>query len=150
MSTYKKILVAIDISEEAEQVLQVAADIAEVNNAEINIIHVTDNPVVPYSQWSDYVVPLSESQIREALFSKLAAIVESVGLSKSLISIDFGRPIDVILEKAETSQSGLVVIGSHGRHGIKTLLGSTANGVLHHANCDVLAVRVRQVIEQSS
>jgi universal stress protein A len=36
----------------------------------------------------------------------------------------------------------LVVVGSHGRHGLSLLLGSTANGVLHGAGCDVLAVRV--------
>ena len=38
----------------------------------------------------------------------------------------------------------LIVVGSHGRHGLALLLGSTANGVLHGANCDVLAVRVGQ------
>jgi universal stress protein A len=36
----------------------------------------------------------------------------------------------------------LIVIGSHGRHGLQLLLGSTANGVLHLSECDVLAVRV--------
>jgi universal stress protein A len=36
----------------------------------------------------------------------------------------------------------LVVVGSYGRHGLQLLLGSTANGVLHLAACDVLAVRV--------
>lgn len=149
MPAYKKILVAIDISAEAEQVLQAAADIAEASQAAISIIHVTDSPVSPYSQWSDYVVPVSEHQVRESLFKKLASLVEDVGLSKSLITIDFGRAIDVIVDKAETEQAELIVIGSHGRHGIKALLGSTANGVLHHANCDVLSVRVREVINQA-
>ena len=148
MGTYNKILVAIDLSYEAEQVLQAAADIAVDNKAQISIIHVADNPVTPYSQWSDYVVPFSEAQVREALFSKLADIVENVGLSRSLITIDFGRPIDVIIDRADKDQADLIVVGSHGRHGITVLLGSTANGVLHHANCDVLAVRVRELIDQ--
>lgn len=148
MSGYKKILVAVDISSEAEQVLQVAGDIAVANEAVISIIHVTDNPITPFSNWTDYVVPYSETQVREALFTKLSAVVESVGLSKSLITIDFGRPVDVIVDRAETEQSDLIIIGSHGRHGVKLLLGSTANGVLHNAKCDVLAVRVRETIEQ--
>jgi universal stress protein A len=36
----------------------------------------------------------------------------------------------------------LIVVGSHGRHGLALLMGSTANGVLHGAKRDVLAVRV--------
>ncbi|MGK0440753.1 MAG: universal stress protein A [Pseudohongiellaceae bacterium] len=148
MGSYKKVLVAIDVSEEAEQVLQAAADIAEINQALISIIHVADNPVSSFSQWSDVVIPVTENQIRESLFAQLSTLVEGVGLSKSLISIDFGRAIDVIADKAESENIDLIVIGSHGRHGIKLLLGSTANGVLHHANCDVLAVRVRALIEQ--
>jgi universal stress protein A len=44
---------------------------------------------------------------------------------------------------ADENQADLIVVGSHGRHGIKMLLGSTANAVLHHAHCDVLAVRLK-------
>lgn len=38
----------------------------------------------------------------------------------------------------------MIIIGSHGCHGIKLLLGSTANAILHEANCDVLAVRIKE------
>ena len=148
MRMYKKVLVAVDLSDESEQILKAAVDIAAANEAEINIIHVTDNPVTLYSQWSDYIVPISEMQLQEALFAQLADLVESVGLSKSLIKIVFGRPIDIIVDQAEQSDTDLIVMGTHGRHGLKRLLGSTANGVLHHTNCDVLAVRIREVINQ--
>ncbi len=147
MSMYRKVLVAVDLSDESEQVLRAAAEIAAANEAEILILHVTDNPVTLYSQWSDYVVPYSEDKIRELLFSKLADLVESLGLNKSLITIDFGRAIDLIVDKADKEECDLIVVGSHGRHGVKLLLGSTANGVLHHASCDVLAIRVRETIE---
>lgn len=148
MTAYKKILVAVDISSETEQVLETAGDIAEQNGAEIAILHVAETPISPYSQWSDYVVPISEMQLQEALFAQLSELVESVGLSKSLIKIVFGRPIDIIVDQAEQSDTDLIVMGTHGRRGLKRLLGSTANGVLHHTNCDVLAVRVREVISQ--
>ena len=45
---------------------------------------------------------------------------------------------------AEEHAVDLIVIGSHGRHGLQRILGSTASGVLHTATCDVLAVRIRQ------
>ncbi len=148
MSSYKQILVAIDLSDEADDVLQAAADIAAENKAVISIIHVADLPLAPYSGWSDYVAPYNEQEVRQMLFKDLAQRVEDGGLSRSLITIDFGRPVDVIIKKAEEERADLIVIGSHGRHGVKILLGSTANGVLHRANCDVLAVRVREVINQ--
>jgi len=47
-----------------------------------------------------------------------------------------------ILRFAREQDIDLIVVGSHGRHGIDVLLGSTANAVLHRAHCDVLAVRV--------
>lgn len=44
---------------------------------------------------------------------------------------------------AEDESTDLIIVGSHGRHGLALLLGSTASGVLHHSPCDVLAVRLR-------
>ncbi|EAW31305.1 hypothetical protein GP2143_07144, partial [marine gamma proteobacterium HTCC2143] len=53
-----------------------------------------------------------------------------------------GRAENEIHSLAEELGAELIVVGSHGRHGIALLLGSTANGILHGATCDVLAVRV--------
>ncbi len=52
------------------------------------------------------------------------------------------RPEAEIHRVAEELGADLIVVGSHGRHGLALLLGSTANGVLHGATTDVLAVRV--------
>ena len=46
------------------------------------------------------------------------------------------------IHSLEEAGADIIVVGSHGRHGLALLLGSTANGVLHGASCDVLAVRV--------
>ena len=56
--------------------------------------------------------------------------------------IVLGKPEVEIHGAAKDLGTDLIVIGSHGRHGIALLMGSTANGVLHGASCDVLAVRV--------
>ena len=50
--------------------------------------------------------------------------------------------LQVILSQAEAQQSDLIVLGTHGHHGIARLLGSTANAINHNARCDVLAVRI--------
>lgn len=55
-----------------------------------------------------------------------------------------GRPVDGILEQAEDAQ--LVVVGTHGRHGLVAgAIGSTAYAVLHHATCPVAVVGEKQV-----
>ena len=46
-----------------------------------------------------------------------------------------------IVRFAKERQMDLIVVASHGRHGVSAVLGSTADGVLHTASCDVLAVR---------
>jgi universal stress protein A len=53
-----------------------------------------------------------------------------------------GNPADEIHNMANEIQADLIVIGKHGQSGLKLLLGSTANAVLHGVNCDVLAVKV--------
>ena len=54
-----------------------------------------------------------------------------------------GSPKTEIVRVANENKVDLIIVGSHGRHGLALLLGSTANGVLHHATCDVLAVRLQ-------
>ena len=54
----------------------------------------------------------------------------------------FGRPQSEIQRVAEECEADLIVVGSHTRSGLARLLGSTANGVMDSAPCDVLAVHV--------
>jgi len=53
-----------------------------------------------------------------------------------------GQPAQEMHRFANDNNVDLIIVGSHGRHGISLILGSTATGVLHGSQCDVLAVRV--------
>ena len=55
----------------------------------------------------------------------------------------WGSAKEEICALAEQENVDLIMVGSHGRHGLALLFGSTANNVLHHAPCDVLAVRLK-------
>ena len=64
-----------------------------------------------------------------------------------LVAIDLNEDADKVIETevhrvAIERNSDLIIVGSHGRHGLALFLGSTSNGILHGATCDVLAVRV--------
>jgi universal stress protein A len=141
MSAYRKVLIAVDSSDEAIQVLQAAKDLPDIENAEISVLHVAEHPQAAYGQWLVYL-PINEGQLQDKLLERLDERVEKSGLNDAKTQVEFGRAIDEILVVAKNEDADLIVIGSHGRHGIKLVLGSTANGVLHRAECDVLAVRV--------
>ena len=55
----------------------------------------------------------------------------------------WGVPKQEIVQIAVQENIDLIVVGSHGRHGLALLLGSTANSILHYAKCDVMAVRLK-------
>jgi universal stress protein A len=139
-----KILVAVDTSDEADQVLETAANLAKEHGAEVSVLHSTTPVAAAYGQWVTYIPPVNDNKVKAQIYDNLAARVEKYGLDPECIHIEFSRPIDAIVARAEQDSADLIVIGSHGRHGVQLLLGSTANGVLHHAKCDVLAVRIKE------
>ncbi|MBX9705739.1 MAG: universal stress protein, partial [Gammaproteobacteria bacterium] len=63
-------------------------------------------------------------------------------INSTMIYIATGAINTVIAGLAEKLQADLIVVGSHGRHGLRLLLGSHTDSILHHSPCDVLAVRL--------
>ena len=83
-----------------------------------------------------------------AIRSHLAEFGASINVPPEHQFLIFGRPEAEIHRVAEEQNVDVIVVGSHGRHGLALLLGSTANGVLHGATTDVLAVRVGSDVEE--
>ena len=146
MATYQKILVAVDLSSESELVLQKAQLIAG-PNAEIYLVYVQepmDNVyvgIVPQSAAFSGLGDL-EAQLGEELKQKLTALGENMDVPSGNLHILNGSPAHEIHRFANENDVQLIVIGTHGQKGLQLLLGSTANAVLHGADCDVLSVRI--------
>ncbi len=142
MGGYKRILLAVDLTEESVSVAERAKALAGSSNAELHIIHVIEPLSLAYG--GDIPMDLSsvQEQIYEQAKSHLAEFASSLGIPADHQYLIFGRPEAEIHRIAEEKNMDVIVVGSHGRHGLALLLGSTANGVLHGASCDVLAVRV--------
>jgi len=146
MSDYTHILIAVDFSASAKQILKKARDIAQRNNAKLSLLHVVeylppiDSAYEPILA-SNWVVDENEmmEQARQSLkeFSQQNNLGDEVELE-----VQLGTPKHEITQFVKDHQCDLVVMGSHGRHGISLLLGSTANAVLHAMPCDILAVKI--------
>ena len=141
MPTYKKVLVAIDLTEEAPQVLNKAMEVCKAHQAELVLVHVVEP--VGYAYGGDIPMDLTElqDQLDKAAREQLTAYGAQYDVREANQVVSVGRPESEIHRLAKEHGVDLVIVGSHGRKGFQLLLGSTANGVLHGTECDVLAVR---------
>lgn len=143
MSTYNRILVAIDLSPEANLVAMRASELAQFYGATLTLIHVVEPLVVMDDYELAPTLPLEiEKTLEQRANNFLSSLVSDIGLSRAETIVGIGAPKRQILNYARDHNCDLIVIGAHGRHGIATLLGSTANAVLHGTQCDVMCVRI--------
>ncbi len=142
MAEYTKILVAVDLSEESTEVAGRAQAIASNGGSELHLIHVIE----PLSFAYGGDIPMDFSGIQEEIQQQATQQLERFAVQNSIDHdrqhVVLGKPEVEIHAAAEEIGADLIVVGSHGRYGLALLMGSTANGVLHGASCDVLAVRV--------
>ncbi|MBF8268528.1 MAG: uspA [Gammaproteobacteria bacterium] len=144
MFEYNHILAAVDYTVEARLVLQHARSLAERYGADLTLLHVVElMPVVGGIESFSYVdLYADQPELIERAENDLKKLAAEEQLSGTNLKILTGVPKVEITAYARDNDIDLIVVGSHGRHGISLILGSTANAVLHHAKCDVLAVRV--------
>lgn len=142
MTAYKKILIAVDLSEDSAEVARKARAIGGDNAAEMHLIHVIEP--LSFAYGGDIPMDFSgiQDEIHQQATQQLATFGTANGVPAERQHIVLGRPEVEIHSAAEEIGADLIVVGSHGRYGLALLMGSTANGVLHGATCDVLAVRV--------
>ena len=144
MNNYKQILVALDLTEESDQIVNRAVKVARHNHAELSLIHVVE--IVSFAYGGDIPMDLTsiQEQIDQHARKRMKETAEKLDYPVKEIHISTGNIESEIHEMANSMNADLIVIGSHGRHGLALLLGSTANGVLHGAKCDILAVRLQK------
>ena len=144
MSNYKKLLLAVDFTTHDDFVSQRAGALAQQLNAELSLIHVLDNIPMPDTPYGT-IIPLNEDTqyaLLEGEKKKLTQLGKQLDIPLENCWLIWGEPREEIAQLAKREQIDLIVVGSHGRHGLAVLLGSTATGVLFHTNCDVLAVHL--------
>jgi universal stress protein A len=144
VDNYQHILLALDFSEPENYVIKKARQLAETFRAKLSVIHVLDNIPMPDTAYGTKI-PLEENSNDELLETeklKFKQIADELGVNPACRWMVWGVPGPEIVRVAEEESADLIIVGSHGRHGLALLLGSTANNVLHHAPCDVMAVRL--------
>lgn len=143
MENYQHVLLATDLSPDGLAVGQRAVALARQHDAKLTLLHVVD--YVPLDLSNDMMLaePVDvDNQLVEEARTNLDRLAGDLGIAYGEHLVTLGSTGAEIRRVAEEKGADLIVVGSHGRHGLSLLLGSTANAVLHGAPCDVLAVRV--------
>ncbi len=144
MSIYKKILLAIDLRvTHDEYTISRAVELAKKTNATLSIIHVME-PIYSYGSIQGQTIVEWERKIIEDARTAFKDLVSGYDISPDELTIVTGSPKAVITEQAKKLKVDLIIVGAHTKHGIQVLLGSTANGVINQAHCDVLVIRTQE------
>lgn len=143
MTQYHHIIAAVELDPGNDDwVVKKAVNLAGVFGAKVTLVHAVEHMT---SYGAAYGIAAG-ADIEEMLLQNAKEAMTKLGHSFDIPEnhqvLQLGPSKLVILDEAEKRGADLIIVGSHGRHGVRLLLGSTANAVLHHAKCDVLAVRI--------
>ena len=139
---YQNVLVAVDLSNDDEYLITSAMNIAG-EASRLTVVSVIEPMVYPADMATAALPAMLLEERLEQTQATLSALSKKHSLPEGAYRVAYGRPATEIHKVARELNTDLIVVGSHGRHGVQLLLGSTSNAVLHGADCDVLAVRVR-------
>jgi universal stress protein A len=143
MTAYRRILAAIDLTDESHAVAQRACELAHVSGGSVKLLHVVE--FVPIEPMSDSLVPVMQidDQLIARAHKQIRSLAQQLGLPPEAGTVEAGSAKSEILRHAREQGCDLIVLGCRERHGLSILIHRTEDTVLHGAPCDVLAVRMR-------
>ncbi len=143
--SFREILVPYDASSYANYAFEKALEIAEKFGSKITVLTVLGTKVESTTGISlERAIEIQDEQEDAAtkILKDLERLSKDRGVEFSFKVIYEPSPYKGIVNFSNSNSMNLIVIGSHGRSGIKkALLGSVASGVVEHANCPVLIIK---------
>jgi nucleotide-binding universal stress UspA family protein len=150
---YKKILVPLDGSKQAESALRLASKLARISNAEITLLRVVEYPFEIYSTCEPNTLVFSSQPNEKLLAEKdafckaaekylkqLASIVE-MSVSNVSIEIQECPVVEAILNTVQTFDIDLIVMSTIGQDHNPWMVGATTNRILREAPVPVILLR---------
>jgi nucleotide-binding universal stress UspA family protein len=152
LQMYANILLSTDGSDVARRGVKHGVGLAKALNAKVIVITVTEPQEVDYggghaSGWipsQEEVDSFDSARKQRAakVLDEARAMAEQIGISVELLHVPNAHPATTIIETAKSRGCDLIVMGSHGRRGLRKLfLGSQTSEVLADGSVPVLVVR---------
>jgi nucleotide-binding universal stress UspA family protein len=145
----KCIVVPIDFSESSVTAVAAALELVS-DSAEVHVLHVVlpSSTFSPEGEWA----PLQEGEVVGRVSrTELADYLDQHNLKGVTQAIEFGDPASTVAAYAKKHHADLVVIPSHGYHGIKRMImGSVAEQIIRHCECAVLVLHRSDSLSRSA
>ena len=140
MNEYKHILFTTDLTSLSMNIAPKVKKLAELYGAKISLITVLEETsIYGYPGISE-----KESSVSEQVQNAMVEFADKIQVPRERQYIEFGSVKGKVLAYAKSINADLIVVGSHGRHGLARLLGSSANAIVNGAECDVLLLRASE------
>ncbi len=140
----RRILVPVDFSRASGLAVRHAKEVALTYGAEIDLLHVVEEPgyLSPYGVEAQFPV----EEVLERVENSLGEMArEEIGIEHVIVEAIVGHPAQGILDYVETNDVDLIVQATHGRTGFDhVLLGSVTERVLRQSPIPVFAVKPDQ------
>jgi nucleotide-binding universal stress UspA family protein len=145
MKDFQHILVPIDFGESSNEALDLAMGLADKFGAALSVVHAYEMPVYPYDgaflaapEWAEAIENAAKGKLDEVLATVRAKLPRANGILRA------GPAAVEILAAASEHKADLIVMGTHGRHGLeRALIGSVAERVVRLSPVPVLVARPR-------
>lgn len=144
---FKRILVPVDGSSTSALGIAAAIRLAKEQQARIRLIHVVDELVLMSSPDAGIMIGEAIDMLRDSgkdILAKAVARVRKAGIvaESTLVESVGGRAADLIVRDAKKWKADIIVIGTHGRRGLKrVVMGSDAEEVVRNTSIPVMLVR---------
>ncbi len=161
---YEHLLVALDGSHHAEQVLEHAEALAKAFHSTITLVRATVSAETLLAQTATSGATLGDGAAfvdptpildadRDAAVEYLNGVAARLRQHNLTVNTEHpeGPAAEAIVKRATEERVSLILMTTHGRGGLgRVVFGSTADSVLRHAPCPVLLVRVSEEDDESS
>ena len=141
---WKKVLCPIDFSEPARAAMKTAVDVCKQNDAELLLFHAYELPGYTLPEGSVVASPRMLQDLADQAETHLEEwkkMAEAMGVRRVEVAKGIGEPAVEITELARERDLDLIILGTHGRTGLRhALMGSVAERVVRRAGCPVLTV----------
>ncbi|NKB47091.1 MAG: universal stress protein [Legionellales bacterium] len=137
---YQRALLAVEFDEVGHHAARHAAKLMNKLGGVLHLTHIIEPfPAYAYPGFAGFTE--IEEPLKQHAETQLQTLGQELGVDEDHLFLEIGSTKHEVLRLAKDLNIDLIIAGSHSKHGIAYLLGSTSNAILHGAECDVLIVR---------